>query len=252
MKNNVATLFGVVGLTTAATLFGATEAQAVILLDNFTEGAITVGIPENSPVGSTATGTSSGGSILGGSRKIDLEVVGTTDGNPTGNDSNANVNITNGHFNINEGAGVDLNTLLTYDNNGNGLGGVDFSGESGIQFTNFASPTDLTATLMLTDTLGESASTNSSISIAGSTGVLDFGSLSNGGFDLSTVDKVEIGLFTENSFGSSSTIARIDTPEAVPFETETSVAFLLLGSWGAWKYWKRNKQKVQINTTDEV
>ena len=38
-------------------------------------------------------------------------------------------------------------------------------------------------------------------------------------------------------------------PQPIPFEAETSIALALLGSWGAWKYWrKRRTQANDINS----
>lgn len=247
MKYNLGTLLGVVGVTTAATLLGVGEAQAIILIDDFSEGAfdetLTAAVGNNFTV--TKTGLSS---VLGGARTVFSEVTSVTGG---GNNSSVNVNTGNKEFNINEGSGVNLETLITYDSDGTGLGGIDFSGQSGIRF-NTISSVGLQTDITLTDLSGFTSTLGSS-SVTGGTSVFNFGSFTGDpGFNLAEINKVEVSLFSEGT-GVSSTIAQIDSPpEAVPFNAESWVGLALLGTWGSWKYLKkRNQQKFELTASDE-
>ena len=247
MKHNVGTLLGVVGVTTAATLLGVGEAKAVVLaIDDFNDGAFFETLSPT--VGADFTDTQSGLSVLGGTRTVFSEVtsVGAV------NNSNVNVNTTFNQFNLNEGSGIDLETTITYDAGGSGLGGIDFSGRSGIEFDTISS-VGLEANITLTDTNGNTSTSPVASSITGSTTLFKFSDFtSSGSFNLASIDKVDAVLDSPGA-GVSSTIGNVNAPmEPVPFEAETSAALLLLGTWGSWKYWKkRNQQKVQLTASNE-
>jgi hypothetical protein len=268
--NNAMKLLGVVGVTTATAFMGMGEARAIVIVDTFDNGQTTL-------FGNNNQFTDNPNEILQEQRDIQTTSSGSGQvqtGATQGNDEILQVfsfdignadTVTLNYDGIDGSTGLDTSGLGT---TGNGIDFDESGTNQGLKFRLF-NPTDQSDLDVTLYSKGGSESVNASINLLPSN--IDSGNSENlfigfnsGGdtqfstnnnFDFADISAVQIELTTLNNpvgieaFGA---VPDRDTPidvAAVPFEAETSAALVLLGGWGAWKYWKRRKQQ-QINFDD--
>lgn len=249
MKHNVATLLGVVGVTTATTLLGVGEASAIVL-DNFnTDHDVLAG----------GTDTISNSNIFGGVRKVDMNGASADSRTLSGDSGSANDRLV---FNVDDSTTTAQTLTLRYDGNSadattlveNGISATDFG--RGVLFKDVSGNARIDVSLFSgVGNEGTAASTFTFTRTLAEDIFLSFEDdfTFGGSFNEKTVTAAQFSITELDQGGTNPRLSSFETvPEAVPFEAETSAALLLLGSWGAWKYWrKRNQSKIQLTASDE-
>jgi hypothetical protein len=281
--NNAMKLLGVVGVTTATAFMGMGEARAIKIVDTFDTDHFL------SEDGGTQNVDASTSEIVGGERNVEYFETPNSFGEgftQAGFSSPATNGEEILRLNVGSSLQAQSGSVnLTYDGNdsstafnNSGLGadgfGIDFTESDtnqGLKFRIFSPESaDLTVTLWSnggTDTANITFDLNNTPSDDFLFFGFDNTAPANDGvfntdpnFDFADISAVEINLSFPGQVSANREVGieafgatpDRDTPidvAAVPFEAETSAALVLLGGWGAWKYWKRRKQQ-QINFDD--
>lgn len=268
MKHNLGTLLGVVGVTTATTLLGVAEAQAILLIDDWSVDH-SVGEGNAETVGSSSDDSLSGGTIFGGFRGVDMTGAEgpdsiTTAGTVLGNVGESLEFVTGSQTN-------DRMLRLVYAGNQGGSNSVgdpanssisatDFLSEgSGILFNRVSGNFKLGVTLY-NDGSGSATATQDISRTNRQPVFFDFDtdfsySLSSGKTQndlLSNVGGFEFKITELEDGGTNPVIGNVQVGEPVPFNAESWIGLALLGTWGSWKYLKkRNQPKLQLTASDE-
>lgn len=228
MKHKAIKLLGLVGVTTTATLMGGAQASA-ITIDDFSQNQT---VTSNTSNTTDVTGTDNSGSgYIGGTRTVTVQ----------GEDPNTIVDINNGAFTFDTDP-QDPNPLatLTYDDGGNGLGGIDLTdGGNSNQLTFESLEGQGEITVSIENGSNESDSFTFSNIPDGQDESLSLNNFSDS--VVKNADTVEL-TFDETTGGTTNlTTDQVSTTEPVPFNTQSWIGLAFLGSWGAWKYWQRKR-----------
>jgi len=249
MKHKPIKFLGILGVTTAVTLVGVEEAQAIIAVDTFD---VTHEVQDNTANNGPATDTASGSSILGNNRQISLDatnVVGSTGPATIALDSS-----------LIQDQGFGDRGILTLTYSFSALD-VTQGGNKGFLFElNSASADGINFDVTLTEDDGDTSTASFTDTDFSDDVFLEFADGSTSAdesfennlsaFDFANVIGLELTISTTNNGGDFQADAIGFTPSKttpVPFEAETSIALALLGGWGAWKRWKSRRTAANVN-----
>lgn len=213
--------FGLLATLALSLATFAGSAKADLVIDSFAAGSVFLPRDTVGSANSTLTGLT--GNVIGGTRNLTLNVTGN--GQPGVTRALDTVNITTQRFSISNDDGVDSNSVLLYDANGAGLGGIDLGlfGNQ-IAFNVLSIDTSVSITVDLVNGSGTATQTLSNLSAG--TAVFNFSSFTNSAIARS-VNAIRITFNTPQAADLSGTLLRVT---GTPVPEPSSVVALGMGA----------------------